>query len=197
MSKVFVTSDLHIGHDRGFIYVARGFESITEMNEYIVEQWNRIVSPEDTVYILGDVTLGDLEAAIPYLQRLCGNITVILGNHDTDRRRIAYEQLGWCTCYANVIKYKKYHFYLSHYPTITTNLGEESLYQAMINLYGHTHQTGHFYYDIPLMYHVGMDAHKCKPIELDTIITEIKEKINECIIYLDEQKENNDADTEN
>ena len=33
VSKIFVTSDLHFGHDREFIWKARGFNSVQEMNE--------------------------------------------------------------------------------------------------------------------------------------------------------------------
>lgn len=37
-----------------------------------------------------------------------------------------------------------------------------------------------FYVDRPNMYHVGVDSHNCKPIEIGTIIDEIKEKMSEC-----------------
>ena len=58
MNKIYLTSDLHLGHDREFIWKARGFNSIQQMNETIVETWNRTVDDDDDIYILGDVMLG-------------------------------------------------------------------------------------------------------------------------------------------
>ena len=42
-------------------------------------------------------------------------------------------------------KYNGYTFYLSHYPTITSNLEKsDNLKKHIINLYGHTHQKNNF-----------------------------------------------------
>lgn len=56
--KIFLTSDLHFLHDREFIWKARGFNSVDEMNEETIRRFNEVVNPEDTVYILGDIALG-------------------------------------------------------------------------------------------------------------------------------------------
>ena len=53
----YFTSDLHIGHDKSFIWQARGFNSIEEHDTQILLRWNATVSPEDTVYILGDLAM--------------------------------------------------------------------------------------------------------------------------------------------
>ena len=42
-----------------FVWKARGFESVEEMNKAQIERFNSKVQPEDTVYILGDSMLGD------------------------------------------------------------------------------------------------------------------------------------------
>ena len=55
MGKIYLTSDLHIGHDREFIWKIRGFNSIQEMNDAYVERWNSIITDEDDVYILGGI----------------------------------------------------------------------------------------------------------------------------------------------
>ena len=82
-------------------------------------------------------------------------------------------------------KYNGYTFYMSHYPTITSNLEKgENLKRHVINLFGHTHQTTNFYNDIPFMYHVGVDSHNCTPILLDDIIEDIKKETDKCISYL-------------
>ena len=56
---IFIVSDLHLGHDKPFIYGARGFESVEEMNETIIRKWNEVVGEEDDVYILGDLVMGE------------------------------------------------------------------------------------------------------------------------------------------
>ena len=190
MNKIYFGSDLHLGHDRLFVYGARGFETIQQMNETIVKNFNAIVDDDDDLYLLGDCVLGDLETGLAMLNQLKGRIHIILGNHDTDRRVAAYEKMENVVevVLAKKIKYKKYHFYLSHYPTMTGNLEAESLRQVAINLYGHTHQTTNFYNDIPFMYHVGVDSHDCKPVLLDDIIEECKAKVQECKEFLDEEE---------
>lgn len=182
MSKIWFTSDLHFCHDRGFIFEPRGFENVESHNEEIVRKWNEVVADEDTVYVLGDIMLNDNVKGIELFNQLKGMKKIIIGNHDTSTRVALY---GACPNtivlgYADVIKYKGYHFYLSHYPTLTSNLEKESLKQCMINLFGHTHQQINFHNDIPFMYHVGVDSHDCYPVDIDTIIEDCKAKVSEC-----------------
>ena len=189
MSKIFLTSDTHFGHDREFIWKARGFNSVEEMNETIVQKWNDTISVEDDVYILGDVILGD-PGNIEYVKRLNGKLHIVLGNHDTSKREEMYRNLPNVVEVAEVgirLKYKKHHFVLTHYPMMTGNLEKESLKQMSLNLYGHTHQASNFYNDMPFMYHVGVDSHDCYPVLLDDIIEEMYAKVKECVAFLDEE----------
>lgn len=181
---IYLTSDLHLGHNKEFIYRPRGFIAVRDMNLAILAMQQTMVRPEDDYYILGDVTLGPLEDCEEYLRQLQGKIHVIRGNHDTDKRIEFYKSLGWDVHDALYLKYNNLHFYLSHYPTITSNLDRESIYQCLINLYGHTHQKTNFFYDMPFCYHVGVDSHNCKPVPIDTIITDIKAKADECLSLL-------------
>ena len=181
-----------VSHDREFIWKARGFNSVDEMNEETIRRFNEVVNPEDTVYILGDIALGGgsqetLEKAKALIERLNGSLYLIRGNHDTDNRISMYrdcKNVISCGLWATCIKYEGYHFYLSHFPTLTANLEKESLKQCTCNLYGHTHQTTNFYMDMPMYYHVGVDSHNCYPVELDNIIEEMKAKVKECINIL-------------
>jgi calcineurin-like phosphoesterase family protein len=187
VSKIFLTSDTHFGHDREFIWKVRGFNSVEEMNETLVQKWNETVSPEDDVYILGDIILGE-PGNIEYVKRLNGKLHIVLGNHDTSRREEMYYNLPSVVEVSEVgirLTYKKHHFVLTHYPMMTGNLEKESLKQMTLNLYGHTHQAKNFYNDMPFMYHVGVDSHDCYPVFLDDIIEEMYAKVKECIEFLD------------
>ena len=194
MGKIFVTSDLHFGHDREFVWGARGFKSIEEHDSEIIKRWNEVVTAEDDVYILGDLMLGDNAHGIHCLSQLNGKLHILTGNHCTSARQKLYHTLEnmveFCGC-ATTIKYKKKQLYLSHYPTITSNM-EADPHQAVFNLYGHTHQTTNFYNGQPFMYHVGVDSHNCYPVLLDDVITEIKNEINACITALGEKETENE-----
>lgn len=189
MGKIYLTSDLHFGHDREFIWKVRGYNSVEEMNEEQVRKWNEIIVEEDDIYILGDVMLGESNN-IEYLKRLKGNIHIILGNHDTANREKMYGGLPNVVEVAEVgirLKYNKHHFVMTHYPMMTGNLEKESLKQMSLNLYGHTHQASNFYNDMPFMCHVGVDSHNGYPVLLDDIIEEMYAKVKECKEFLDEE----------
>lgn len=51
------------------------------MNEALIANWNAVVAPEDTVYVLGDFALA-ARAVEQILPRLNGRKILILGNHD-------------------------------------------------------------------------------------------------------------------
>ena len=67
MGNIWITSDLHLCHDREFLYEPRGFSSIDEMNAAVVTNWNNSVAVEDDVYVLGDLMLNDDAAAAKIL----------------------------------------------------------------------------------------------------------------------------------
>ena len=187
MSRIFVTSDTHFGHDREFLFSPRGFASIQEHDAAVIANWNSVVSPDDVVYHLGDVMLNDNERGLECLRQLNGHIKIIPGNHDTDKRIELYKQLENVEVLpmAITLKYKKYNFYLSHHPTLTSNL-EKAPYLRMhlINLYGHTHQQAHFFQDMPYMFHVGMDSNDCAPVLLDDAIEMMKAETQKCLDML-------------
>ncbi len=183
---IYLTSDLHFGHNKEFIYKPRGFSSIEEHDQTIIKNWNTVVKDDDDVIILGDLMLMDDEHGIDCLRSLKGNKYYIRGNHDTDNRVKLYERpdkgnlynLG----YAHLLNYCKYHFYLSHYPTLTTNFDDRgSLKKRTLNLFGHTHSKEEFFQsNNPGMYNVALDAHSCYPINIEIIIEEMERKAQEC-----------------
>ena len=183
--NIFFTSDLHFCHNKEFLYVPRGFTNVQDMNEALVENWNKVVKLNDEVYNLGDFALNDVEAAIPYINQLNGTIRWIYGNHDTEKKidRIMDECPNvWAIGYADLIKYdKKFSIYMSHYPTLTANFDDKHFSQHVINLHGHTHQQANWLQpDNPFMYHVGVDSHNCTPVHIDEVITDIRNRWNEC-----------------
>jgi len=178
--EIFITSDTHFCHSQPFLYEPRGFTSVDEMNEAIIERWNSIVKPNDRVIHLGDIMLNDNEKGIECLKRLNGEICLIYGNHDSlTRQKLIQSEcqsiisLG----YAHMFKHGKMSIYLSHYPTLTANYDEKYFSQHVLALHGHTHQQANFMYpNNPFCYHVGMDSHNCTPVSLDEIICEVRQR---------------------
>jgi calcineurin-like phosphoesterase family protein len=88
----FFTSDYHFGHRNIIKYSNRPFRSSEEMDEVMIDNTNKVVGAEDTLYFLGDWTLPGrqynfTDAAKRYRDRInCNHIVFIWGNHDKKGR---------------------------------------------------------------------------------------------------------------
>jgi calcineurin-like phosphoesterase family protein len=78
----FYTADQHFNHQRILSLCERPFPDVTTMNETIIERWNEVVAPDDTVWVLGDFAMGDITGSLALGLRLNGTKRLILGNHD-------------------------------------------------------------------------------------------------------------------
>jgi calcineurin-like phosphoesterase family protein len=78
----FFSADHHLFHNKEFIWKARGFSSVWEMDEVLLKQWNETVKPNDIVYYLGDMSFHPEK----YLPGLNGRIHYIMGNHDYNKK---------------------------------------------------------------------------------------------------------------
>jgi calcineurin-like phosphoesterase family protein len=81
MNKWFV-SDTHFSHFNIIRYAGRPFQSVDEMNSRLIENWNALVEPQDTVFFLGDFGLGSTDSLSNICAQLHGNKICIRGNHD-------------------------------------------------------------------------------------------------------------------
>lgn len=193
MSEIWFTSDLHLSHKAEFLWSPRGFKDQHEMNEVLVENWNKLIKPGDHVYNLGDMALSDPEDALKYLRQLNGTHWWIYGNHDTKKKINLFIdevpnlfEIG----YAWVLKHGKHSLYLSHYPTLTSNYDDKKFSQHVINLHGHTHQhTNWMHSDNPFMYHVGVDSHNNAPVHIDEVLTDIRNRWNQFEALYEKYKE--------
>lgn len=137
----YYISDLHLLHENVLRFDNRPFESIKEMQETIVNNWNRKVTNGDTVYILGDVSMrGKKEDLIALVATLKGRKVLVKGNHD-DVSDYRYQQL-----FDEIVDYKEIHdsvngqnydLVLCHYPIFSW----KKMGRGTILLYGHTHDS--------------------------------------------------------
>ncbi len=182
----YFTSDLHLCHDRDFIFGPRGFKSVMEMNETIIQNFSDKVRWTDNLYILGDIMMGrDTEEAIRCLSSLPGSKYIVLGNHDTDAKIELIKKVSNITIigFGARYTYAKRNFFLSHYPTCTVNFSMEEkngrklftkpLGRQVVNLSGHTHSSK-LWDERTLSYNVALDAHKNYPVSIEEIIEDCR-----------------------
>ena len=187
--SVYFTSDLHLGHDRDFVWEKRGFSNINEHDRVVMATINAAVHENDTLYILGDLLFGDVEdkdTANYYKQLVhfkCKDVRLIIGNHDSRKRLDFYKnELGINVVgFADLVCIGKQQYYLSHYPALTSNGPLKGfLLKEVVNLYGHTHQSEDFLSvngeEIPLSFHVGLDSNSLAPVEIGKIRETVREK---------------------
>lgn len=75
------TSDPHYYHSNVIRYCNRPYKTVEIMNEKLVENYNKVVHPDDTIYCLGDFSLAFRPVEL-FTNRLMGNKKLIPGNHD-------------------------------------------------------------------------------------------------------------------
>ena len=175
---IYLSSDLHFNHNKPFIYADRGFSSVDEMNTTIIDNFNSVLTDRDDLYLLGDTLMGNTSETILLFQQLKGKIHLIWGNHDTsNRKRILAQQSNVVEVlgYADILTYEKQNFYLCHFPTSTSNFDEDKpLNRKLLCLAGHTHSTEKF--DPCGSYNVAVDAHNCRPVSIETVLDDFKER---------------------
>ena len=79
---IYYISDTHFRDQAIFDKCKRPFQSLKEMEETIINNWNNKVNDEDIVYVLGDISKDDDSSSIEIFKRLKGHKHLIVGNHD-------------------------------------------------------------------------------------------------------------------
>ena len=130
------SADFHLGHSNILEYSNRPFSSVTEMNESIIENHNKLVKPSDCWYFLGDFALCKTEDAIEMLKRLNGQKFTVFGNHDKyNRKSKEYTSLWqWAKDYAE-IRIEDQAIVLMHFPLLSWN----RMHYKSWDLHGHCH----------------------------------------------------------
>lgn len=142
----YYIADLHFYHENLNTKMdCRGFENVDEMNEYMIEKWNKKVRTCDEVVIIGDLSWGDVKQTNELLDRLHGKLYLITGNHDrfVNYRGFHVERFKWIKPYEELSDNKR-KVVLCHYPIMCYN-GQYRLDKdgnpKTYMLYGHVHDT--------------------------------------------------------
>lgn len=128
----FVIADTHFGHENIIRYCDRPFESVEQMDEALISNWNNRVRNDDIVWVLGDFALGSKDYVKSITKKLNGRKKLILGNHDRYRESF-YRDCGFEFVSPYPVLIEDF-IILSHAPIEL--LSEDCLF---FNIYGHVH----------------------------------------------------------
>lgn len=135
MSDIFVTADLHFGHNKILTYENRPFADIDVMDRKLIENWNSVVKKNDKVFVLGDFSFHDKETTEKIVSQLNGTKFLIMGNHDMGRSVKWWLSVGFDAVSPYPIVYDNY-IILSHEPPEYYNDATPFAY-----IYGHVHSS--------------------------------------------------------
>lgn len=209
---IYFTSDLHFGHGNVIKYCNRPFgseeekksgvfsrETVLEMDETLIANWNSLVKDDDHIYCIGDLSLR-FDILEKYSERLRGRKFLIPGNHDhchsyhkksrsEEKRKDwinKYCELGWIVLEEKM----NINFYcdmnLCHHPYADMDLRDNKGVEGYVDKYaknrpyddkkvllcGHVHERWktNRSFKGSLMINVGVDVWEMKPVSLSTIL---------------------------
>lgn len=136
------------------------------MNEALITTFNKYIKPNDTLYLLGDITNRiRVDEANQLIKRLNGKKILCRGNHDKQ-----YDP----ELFAGIYDFLELHLdginlSLMHYPMMEWS---KSRYGSL-HLHGHMHNTSDYNLEQKLAsirrYDVGVDANNYAPVSFEMI----------------------------
>lgn len=159
---VFFISDLHLRHDKPFIWKERGYSNIEEHDHDLKLKWHDTISKRDVIYVLGDVAWN--KEALKDFGTWRGIKYLVRGNHD---RLSTHVYLNHFNQILGTIKYEAKHdskrekFWISHVP-----IHPQELF-GIRNIHGHLHATE---LDDDRYINVGVDKCNGTPIPIEEIM---------------------------
>lgn len=182
--KIFLTSDLHVGHKNVLRFCNRPFLDIKDMSKDLIENWNRVVGENDIVFDLGDMFWFDGRHEIKkFIEKLNGHIYKLPGNHDMNVEHLfeLCDPKKVTVCRGTVCAYiqglnpekpsKVYEVWMNHFPLATWPHFEHT-----IQVFGHIHSgpLANNAVDVPgkdliltkRQYDVGVDNNNFEPINI-------------------------------
>lgn len=178
--KTFFTSDTHFDDQYAIQYFNRPFQSVDEMNTIMVENWNNLVTEQDTVYHLGDFTLEDIRLFTKWVSKLNGTIKILPGSHDQPWLKdfVASEKVQVIAPLVSVefpgitAGKQSQVVVLCHY---AMRVWDRSNYSSW-HLFGHSHGK---LKGIGLSFDVGVDCTEFRPLSLEGVAAKMVQLIGD------------------
>lgn len=163
MCNLFFIADPHFNHSSIIKYESRPFQTVEEMDEILIKNWNDVVHKKEKIFILGDFAWGNKDQVKAYIKRLNGIKSLLLGNHDRNHSITWWSDMGFWEITQYPIIFEEW-FILSHEP-VQLNKSHIAPYY---NIYGHMHGREDYAWDRRGLC-VSVERINYKPIELGEI----------------------------
>ena len=183
--NIWFTSDTHFGHPKIIEYACRPFKDVREMDEVMIENWNKRVKPDDIIFHLGDFGYCSSSRIRELLTTLTGKKFLIIGNHDWRIFKRGHSQHFQLITQQMYIKIDGRHVYLNHFPFLCFTGTYKSPEEATWQIFGHVHSgdrnvnskdNERLPYLWPTQYDAGVDNNDFSPICWSDICEKINEK---------------------
>lgn len=175
MAEIWFISDTHFNHENMITKFkledgspSRPFESVQQMNEIMIQNWNARIKPQDHVWHLGDVVMGLREESNKILSRLNGKKRMLLGNHDQIKGNDLIKYFEKVELWRI---FKDENFICTHVP-----LHRDTFRKVSFNVHGHTH---HNSIDDPAYINICVEKTNYAPVHMDEILDMIKARSKE------------------
>lgn len=138
----YYIADTHFGHLNGMIYDSnnggRQFSSIEERDAILIQNINKVVTPQDNLYFLGDVSWHKPKETEELLSQInCKNLFLVRGNHDKWIKDSKCKKYFAGTYDIKEINDNGRKVFMCHYPVMMWKGQHKGAY----HLYGHVHNT--------------------------------------------------------
>jgi calcineurin-like phosphoesterase family protein len=159
--RLWFWSDQHFYHTNIIKYCDRPFADVNEMADRLVTNYKEVITDNDVVVWVGDVTFKGDAFMNEILRDLPGYKILVLGNHDFDHgivRRLDFDEIHSIISINN--------FIVSHHPWVSVPEGHYHIHGHI-----HTHNTNN-----PQHINVSVEQIEYKPRSFDSIMCEIAKR---------------------
>lgn len=179
------TSDSHFGHENIIRFCERPFKTVQDMDDKMIDRWNGLVGNNDTVYHLGDFTLGGFRQASNYFEQLNGEIKILANTFHHDKRWLREARSQYIISASGkpveilppliVLEFPEFG---SRYPQALTlchfPIAEwPRKHHGGWHLHGHSH--GNYTWPAgSLAFDIGVDCNQFAPVRLSGIVRQMK-----------------------
>lgn len=171
---IYFCADHHWGSKA--MATERGFDSVEDMDEYMIQRWRERISDADVVVILGDLFVHHPDPAA-ILSQLPGHKILIRGNHDMEwlNQLSALERACYFDGITDLLSCNfGFPVTLCHWPMISYERSREQGVLVCGHIHGLTAEESleaELFSKVPLALNAGIDINQLHPVSFRELIT--------------------------
>lgn len=184
MSNLYFSSDSHYFHTNILKYSERPFEDVQEMNQALIDNWNKKVKPQDQVWHLGDFSFGNAEETKNILRQLNGHKHFVKGNHDQvfEKNKNLYGYFESVQDYKE-LKWDNQKLVMCHFPILSWAGAHRGSWMVA----GHTHGSIEYLNKNTTRVDVGVDVWNYSPVSFEELKEHMKQKTYNAVDHYTER----------